>query len=489
MTKTRIDASKETMPYSKYQLELSQYARQGKVFGVAFCNMDPSGCYDVIQGLSEALYDFSYVRVQSKLPTIQQNTDPHEIDSTQYLSYLDTPTENSSCEALIFTGCEAQYDHMDHIVYSLCYTYHFSQIQCIYYIATPDHSCPEYLSYHENQFKINRQAFSLGALEYRFLTTGIDGASSSNIGIPRLKLASSQFLVPQTCYGMIDHQAANIHLLWDEHKHSNDIKCYFKEYFYQVSLAAKECTTKPIIVIALSVKNPEERKKIVEIARSFSIEIDFCDAYEGRLSQEDFIHLLSVIKTRGGIVSFDDRNIQSVIKASSLNTPFMVYSTETNVVFYKHILELLPEECKETAQVILGLNHRFDLLKDKKKCQIVYTALHLVIDKAHQKFEGFKISVAEEKRSRQGQASNNQKIKCTTFLNCTNNLDIKLMMLLYLGSGMIALLTNSRAALGAWGGSLLFLGGRLFSKHCQRRDESQNTLLESGSRTVKYNSI
>src|SRR5687768_12800092 len=72
-------------------LELGKAARAGKVLGIGLCGLNPSGCFDIANGIGEQFAKVDVIRIQ------------YEIDSfgvTNKLVFLDYPKPNPECETI-----------------------------------------------------------------------------------------------------------------------------------------------------------------------------------------------------------------------------------------------------------------------------------------------------------------------------------------------------------------------------------------------------
>ncbi len=375
MAHTRNISTQAEVSDSTQILELSQAAQQGKVLGFGLCDLNPSGCFDIAKGLSFQLYNSPFIRVQ---------------DGIFEWKFLDAPPQaKPNYDTVFFTGCGAIVHKMFCILNSLSREYQLTKIRYVYQIIPPH--LEDWVT--KKELDQNVSIFANSPYRYRYMTSGFNIHSLLNIGIPRFVAKSSEFNVPLECYGVIRHRVMENFLLCAcfKNKCLPSIENYLKAFFDQVASAGKDSENKPIMVFAIGMA-PLYRKILVEIAQQYSVVIDFCDQYTAyRLPhQEDFFKLISAMKDKKGIVSFDDMSTQSLLQALSFEVPVMVYSNNRWPEFYCQLLNLVPIQHKDTASVILGFNKNYELLKDREECQKVYEFLHLQLNKAHQKFEDFK---------------------------------------------------------------------------------------------------
>lgn len=397
MANTRNTNTLEEASSPEAILELSQLAREGKVLGIGMCHLNPSGCYDIAKGISLQLQNAPFVKVQYK---DDPRTEPGSALAMRFLGIspkkvyqpLNAPPQLNvtSYDTVFFTGCVKRSSGMLAILNLLSQHYQFTNIRHVYQIAPPHH--PKGRPGDESDMAKTLQFFKNTPYQYRFIYSGIDNRSPSNIGMPRFESKPSEFKVPLECYGVIRHRNVEDFLPLQNGKCSPGVEKHLNEYFRQVADAGKDSLNKPIMVIAIGIES-KYRTRMVEIAKQHSVVIDFCDQYSGnRLpQQDDFFKVLTTIKDRKGIVSFDETSTQCLLQAVSFGAPCMIYSHGGLWPhFYAQLVKIVPPEYQPTAQTILGLNDNFELLKDRAKCEKVYELLHSEVNKSHQKFDNFK---------------------------------------------------------------------------------------------------
>lgn len=394
MTQSRNEVTQEEENLSQI-LRLSQSTQEGKTLGIGLCSLNPSGCFDIAKGISLQLQNAPYIRVHSKKdPSLDWTTvllhEMYGLEIPRIYDFLDIPPKLSvTCDSVFFTGCCINFDSMTYILKSLQSNYGFNDIRYVYQIMPPHH--PEVVENYK--FLLNQKLrFSrITPYQYSFMFSGIDSSSPFNIGMPRFLSKSSEFEVPLECYGVIRHRQIGNFLPLENGKFSQDIEKYWNEYFRQVAYVGKDSLNKKIMVIAIGIKN-KYQKGILEIANKYSVKVDFCDQFSAnRLPyQEDFFKLLSIMKDRRGIASFDDTSTQCLLQALSFGAPVMIFSRGAWQEFYKQLVNLVPIEYQPTAQVVLGLDDNYDLFNDREKCQRVYEFLYLAAKAAHQKFDNFR---------------------------------------------------------------------------------------------------
>lgn len=382
---------------SKALLELGQSAREGKVLGIGLCNSNPSGCYDIAKEIGSKLHNIPIVKVQCVVdPTIDPRV---ALLSSMFgepvpcsYEFLDQPPQfNTKCDTVFFTGCGMDSSSMPAILNILSQQYQFTNIRYVYHISPPHH--PENMLAIQSDAEDAAEFFKSTPYQYRLLYSGIDINDLSNIGIPRYELKESkesEFKVPVECYGIIRHGDIETSLLGEDN--TLEVEKYLNEYFRQVANAGKDSVTKPIMVIAIEIL-PPNRQRILEIAKLYAVDIDFCDKYPNyRLPQQnDFFQALSAMRDKKGIISFDGNSTQSLLQTLSFGASAIVFNPDDIwPEFYAQLVSLVPIEDQPTAKVIFGLSDKYELLKDRAKCQKIYELLHLEINKAHHKFDTFK---------------------------------------------------------------------------------------------------
>ena len=390
MANTRNTLKEASSPTAILELSRSAQEGNGNVLGIGLCGLNPSGCYDIAKGISLQFQNVPFVRVEYSNNPLAFLTQLFGIQLPQVYKFLDIPPQfNTKCDTVFFTGCGMESTSMSSILNSLSQQYQFTNIRYVYQIVPPHH--PENMAGYKNILENTLRFFKNSSYQFRFMYSGVDTRSPSNIGMPRFTSKPSGFKVPVDCYGVIRHRQVEDFLPLQNNKCSPDIEEYLDEYFRQVAYAGKDSINNRIMVIAIGIESPYQQR-IIDIARQYSVDIDFCDQYPGnRLPhQEDFFQLLATMKDRKGIVSFDETSTQCLLQALSFEASVMIYSHGRWSDFYNQLVSLVPTSHQPTAQVILGLDDNYALLKDRVKCQMVYESLHLEINKAHQKFDNFR---------------------------------------------------------------------------------------------------
>lgn len=379
---------------SSSALALSQFIQKGEMLGVALCKFDLSGCYDIGRAMSSQL-NVPYIRVKYNAGNPAQCTIHGDLP----------PQSGTKYKAVFFTGCQADPESMVTLVNLLSGKYLFTEPDVtelhVFGITPPHHVFPK----GENFYAVARdqkrllQHYGLlkskPKLDYDLLASEVDTSRFYNIGIPRFEAKESQFEVAPECYGVMRRFLL---FLDKEGQCPPNIEIYLHEYFLQVSEAGKDSTKKPIMVIALEI-GQENKAKLIEIANEYSITINFCDEFNGRLPQGDFFKLLSVMGHRKGIVSLENHATQSLLQAISFNAFTMVFTTDHFCIgFQVQLIELIPKEDRDVAGVILGMANHYELLKDKTRCQRVYDIWREELNKAHVKFDELRSSSRQPHR-------------------------------------------------------------------------------------------
>jgi hypothetical protein len=121
-------------------LGLNQSAREGKVLGIGLCSLNPSGCYDIVKGISLHLQNTPFVRVKYSDNPAAKPREEFFFELPKVYQFLDTPPQfNTNCDTVFFTGCNVTYESMFSILDSLSTQYQFTNIRYVYQIVPPHH--------------------------------------------------------------------------------------------------------------------------------------------------------------------------------------------------------------------------------------------------------------------------------------------------------------------------------------------------------------
>lgn len=379
-------------PLPTMALDFAESAQAGKVLGIGVCGINPSGCFDIAKGLSAQFSNVPYVRSQVITTSLLTGFGVLSIEGHEF---LDDPAKYAAAETIFFTGCVTS-ERMLGLLGGLTEKYKFTSIKHVYNIVGPHHSFEATIQRYQNQLKMQKHHLSnYVSYQYGLLHSGVNTLFQANIGIPRFNSKTSTFSVPAECFGLIRHSILNHFLLSPNNTDSLLIENHLNEFFRQVVNAGKQYQGKPIMVLALGIEDPA-RELLLNMAKNHSITIDFCDHLPRyRLpQQEDFFKVLEAMKSKNGIASFDSTSTQCLLQALSFGAPVMVYTGDSgnHPNFYQHLVNLVSDEYKPTARVILGLSDKYDLFKDQSRCQEVYKLYQIEMNKAHQRFETFKSS-------------------------------------------------------------------------------------------------
>lgn len=376
-----VTVTEEKLDVSIFQ----QSILNGEVLGIGVCHLNPSGCLDFTERFSSQLH-IPFVRVQ-------YFQDPF-IHKSKYKFHDDIPKYNTKCNTVFFTGCGLSLYLMSSILQFFFEDKRFTNIKYVYEISPPQYSYGERMTMEVFQDSRKARFFKNSRYKYGLLYSSVNPDFPSNIGIPRFPLISSQFEVPAECYGVMRYRHTADFIAEKNGQYLTKAVAYFNEYFRQVTDAGKDCTIKPLSVIALGIE-AGTRGLIKKIAQQYSIQVDFCEHLPNlRLPKQDYLKLLSVMKDKKGIVSFEDTSILSLLQAINFETFVMIYARCSAhyllKLFYLGLIKLVEKDYQPVAEVIFGLNSNYTLFKNKEHCQKVYSMLHTKLDETHQLFENLK---------------------------------------------------------------------------------------------------
>ena len=381
-----MTTARKTTTIHKDASELNQAAQDNTVLGIGTCWHNPSGCYDILKGITSQLHHTPFVQIYINRDLQRQ---------PGWFTFLNEPPQSATkYTTAFFTGCGLDDTSMLSILNILANQYKFTNIKYSYLIVPPQASTESRLDSYQWMSFASTQKFKDSPYTPRLLYAGMDTHFPYSIGMPRLELKNSDLEVPLKCYGLIRFSQVNVlHPRCATAQISiPKVTKYLNQYFQQVAKAGEECPIRPIQVIAIGVE-PTHRELLLKLAKQHSIDIDFCDQYpKYRLPhQEDFLKVLCTIKAKQGIVAFDDVSTQCLFQTLSIGSSVMLYA-DNNFYheLYTDLVNLLPKEYQPTAQVILGLSDNYQLLQNKEICQNIYKLLHLKINEAHQRFDDFR---------------------------------------------------------------------------------------------------
>lgn len=368
---------------SSEAVQLAKLIHEGTILGIAMCGMNPSGCFDIGKDLSFSSASLIRVLYAGEFPLYTYK-------------FIDSPKKNSTYTSVFFTGCGLEQASMFLILNSLSTAYQVTGIKHVYKIIPPHHAS-HIERYYKPESEDDKKFFRKKGYEFSVVFSRVAcdlPYNRYNIGIPRFQLKPSTFHVTEDCQGLFRLRSL---------KYSHDMAKYLHKFFRQVINSSQEIASKSRVVIALEVK-PSEREWISNIAQQYKIKMDFCDQFpNGRLPEkEDFLKVLEVIGKKKGVVCFDRFGTQSLLQALSFGARILIHCPNGDLYnihlgFYNQLVDLVSEELRPTAKVILGNSANYKLLNNIVFVNQVCDQLQAAVHKSHAQHDLFKSAVMQQK--------------------------------------------------------------------------------------------
>lgn len=346
---------------------------------ISICTDHPSGCHDFGLNLKNQFPQVDYVYINIDV-RFQGSSIPIEICPQS----IKDP-ENWQC--FIMTGCalEAVASLVNHLKES----YKIKQLTHVYIVAPPHLADDFDKDYVSESTTFNNDFSSCTDAKIDLLTAGVNCKPKHNIGLPMtIPLIPSNYAVSANCYGMMYNSHPNFLNIVNGIDYLN---AWFSEIRQLAGLRNGDKTLLKVIAIGMSNQN-----KIVVSATASHHFIKV--VYTERLSQADFMGVMSALASKGGIVSLD--GAQSLMQALCLGVRVMFYSTDTNKKYCEQLIDLLPENRRIYASVILGQSQDYQLLENLDECRETCIELQNIFQMAMAKFQKNKDIAASQKSNK-----------------------------------------------------------------------------------------
>lgn len=323
------------------------------------CTLNPSGCTDWGKSLKAEFPKMESMGLQ--MHNVMQFAIPeYHLESA--------PLHPSSWEYIVITGCVLSESAT--IVSALKQAYDLGKVKDIYAIVPP------HLESSLSQSLTSKIAHDFDHTPYKIhiLYAGFDITHAGHMGMPKLYPAfTSTYKINDNCYGLLYHRQP-----------LDEGYSYLHNYFKQVAIAGKACKKSTLSVLAIAT-NEYERMGISSIAEQYRVGVIYLD----KLPQADFLKAIQDIGKKGGVISAD--GAYTLMQAIALGAKAFAHNSEynlNNTRFYRQLVQSLPSNQRDIAEVILGQSKEFDLLNNADdQIAEIFTALRASLKNGVDKFE------------------------------------------------------------------------------------------------------